>query len=494
MASTDAPAPPRLVQLVRDYATFLRLEPRARGYIAGAMIDDIGIAVSGWAATLMATNLAETQRARATLMIPALVCFLLGTLISGPLADWFAQRAPAELARWRWKVVLAGRAVETALLAVLVLQLAIAPPTIARVLPYVMVTAFMKTALRSTRIAFSVDLLREETTPRGPDGNALLDERGAPLRTKSHLVQFLSLSSMVSTVALLIGLLVGGQVMGLVGGRAWILFAIDVLTNLGFLAVVYAWCAPPRSDAPAEPAPAAEQITRFRHFWRSFADGFRFLALREQRPLLALLAGSFLVEVINEAYEGKMVIKHVLGGGDDAIRYAEISWTLVAIVGAGLLPLVLHRAERVGRLFLIAMLLDGAVIALAGRVAGAAAPSAVIPFAVLLGVDGSLTLVSTTLTQVAQNSVSSAAMRGRIAGSYAIVVIVGDMLSQGLATLAEDRVGIPGLILRAGVLQVGLVACIAIAGGRRLWRFGLRAEAPAAAGALGLPARGEVAS
>jgi len=117
------------------------------------------------------------------------------------------------------------------------------------------------------------------------------------------------------------------------------------------------------------------------------------------------------------------------------------------------------------------------VIAAAGKVAGAAAATAVLPFTTILCLDQSLTLASSTLTDVAQNSVSSAAMRGRIAGTYAIFVIIGDMMSEGLATVAEEKWGIPGLILRLGFLQVGLVSLLALGGGRRLWNFGLPVEA-----------------
>ncbi len=92
---------------------------RARAYLAGALIDDVGIAVSAWAGTLMMTDLAVTQQARATFMVPTLLCFLVGTLVSGPLADWMSRASAARLAEWRWKVVLAGRAVETALLALM---------------------------------------------------------------------------------------------------------------------------------------------------------------------------------------------------------------------------------------------------------------------------------------------------------------------------------------------------------------------------------------
>jgi hypothetical protein len=477
MALDTTASPSALARLARDYTSFFRAEPRARAYLAGTLIDDAGIAVSAWASTLMMTDLAVTQRARATIMLPTLLCFLVGTLVSGPLADWMARSSAARLATWRWKVVLAGRAVETAILAFLVVALATGPLTIPRILPYVMVSAFMKTGLRSTRIAFSVDLLREESASRGNDGVELADERGAPLRYKTHLVTFSSLTSLLSTLAVLAGLLAGGAVMARTGGRTWILFAFDVLTNLGFIAVLYASCKPDAGEAsPATPDLPAAPEGRLRHFGRSLADGFRFLAQPAQRPLLALLAGAWLVEVVTEAYDGKMVIKHVLHGGDDGVRYAQIAWTLVAALGAALLPLLVHRVASLGKIFLVTMLVDGLVIAAAGQVAGAAAATAVLPFATILCLDQSLTLASSTLTGVAQNSVSSAAMRGRIAGTYAIFVIVGDMMSEGLSALAEAMWGIPGLVLRLGFLQVGLVALLALVGGRRLWSFGLHVE------------------
>jgi hypothetical protein len=471
-----------LARLASDYTAFLRTEPRARAYLVGALIDDVGIAVSAWAGTLMKTNLVATQQARATLMLPTLVCFLVGTLVSGPLADWMSRFSAARLSRWRWKVVLVGRAIETALLAFLVVVLAAGPPTIPRILPYVMVSAFMKTGLRATRIAFSVDLLREESSSRDKEGVELADERGAPLRFKTHLVTFTSLTSLLSTVAVLAGLLLGGAVMESVGGRTWLLFAFDVLTNLGFIAALYLGCRPAAEEGARETAnlPASPE-GRLRHFGRSLVDGFRFLAQPAQRPLVALLAGAWLVEIITEAYNRNMVIKHILHGSDDAVRYAEIASCIVAALGATLLPLIVRRVASLGKIFLVTMVVDGMVIAAAGHVAGAGAATAVLPFAAVLCVDQSLSLTSTTLTDIAQNSVSSAAMRGRIAGTYAIFVILGDMMSESLAALAEEKWGIPGLIVRAGLLQVGLVSLIALAGGRRLWSFGLHVEAPSPA-------------
>jgi len=68
-----------------------------------------------------------------------------------------------------------------------------------------------------------------------------------------------------------------------------------VITNLGFIAVIYAWCRPAVGAAlDATPDLPAAPEGRLRHFGRSFADGFRFLAQPAQRSLLALLAGAWM--------------------------------------------------------------------------------------------------------------------------------------------------------------------------------------------------------
>src|SRR5262249_44805419 len=159
-------------------------EPKLRAYALASFVDDVGIAVSAWAMMLLATNLFTTQRARASFQLPALVCFLAGTIVSGPLADWVVRGSLQRLARWRWRLVVWARLIEAAFLVILLVELAVGPPTIARVLPLVMVTAFTKTAFRPTRIAFSADLLTKETLQVDADGQPRFDEQGQPLRYK----------------------------------------------------------------------------------------------------------------------------------------------------------------------------------------------------------------------------------------------------------------------------------------------------------------------
>lgn len=108
------------------------------------------------------------------------------------------------------------------------------------------------------------------------------------------------------------------------------------------------------------------------------------------------------------------------------------------------------------------MALDALCIVGAGVVAGEQAPRATLPFVAVLSVDHSLTLASSALTDVAQNSVSSTALRGRIPGSYALLVIVGDMAAEALAVSAEESWGIPGLLLRAGMFQAVVVSILCV--------------------------------
>jgi hypothetical protein len=482
----------KVAGLVRQYVTAFREEPKLRAFAAASLVDDVGVAVSTWATTLLMTNLFTTQRARASLMLPTLVCFLVGTVVSGPLADWAGRVSLARLARWRWRLVLWARLAETAMVGVLLLEIVAGPPTVASVLPFAMLTAFTKTAFRPTRIAFSVDLLEKESPQVDATGEPLKDERGEPLEYKTHLLALTSLVGALGAAATLLGLLVGGRILAASNGSYSPMFAAQGLMHLGFVAVVFFYCHPSRGArgaslrdlfADSEPLEVATGTPRlspgqaFAHFGRALWEGARFLTRQEQRPLLILLVGAAMVELVSESYDGKMIVKHVLQGSDESLRHAEIGWSVVGLLGVAAVPALARAVGSLGRIFLLTMLLDGLVIALAGRVAAVGAAGAVLPFTLVLAVDHTLTLASGSLTDLAQNSASSAGMRGRIAGTYAFAVIVGDMVVEAVATPVSESLGIPTMLVRVGILQVVAVALLGLWGGRRLWRFGLR-EAP----------------
>ncbi len=492
-----------MTRLLRTYAAALRDEPKLRPYLAGCVVDDIGIAVSAWGITLLQTNLFTDQRERAKLMLPTLVCFLVGTLVAGPLADWAHHGSPAMLARWRWRLVLGARIVETIALSAVIVAIAGGQPTLARVLPYFLLSAFVKTALRPTRIAFQVDLLRKEELQVDAQGAPVLDETGTPRPYKVHLLTLTALPTLLRSASSLAGLLLGGIILSRVHGSYTALFIADVVTNLGFIACVFFGCHPERRAREVRPrdllrdpeAGAASVRARargrspfvagLRQLASDLVEVARFLRGRAQRPLCWLLFGVLLTEWVNEFYDGRMIVRHTLHGSDDAIRYGELVWSASAMLIVATIPALARRTASLGKIFLVTMLVDGAVMAMAGRTCAAGVTSAIVPFASLIALDRGLTETVSALGELAQNSASSAALRGRIAAAFGFVAIVGDLFAEGASTALSEAVGIPGMLLRIGLLQVALMLLVAALGGRRLWTFGIRSIQ--ASGGAGLP-------
>jgi hypothetical protein len=400
----------------------------------------------------MHTELMHDQRERAKLVVPVLLVMVVGTLTAGPLADFARRWSAAMLPRWRRNVLVVARGVETVALAGVVVVIASGPVTIARILPYALVSGFLKTALRPTRIALAVDLLDHEEIEDG------LDERGEPRRRKTFLPTFAALTSQLSGAAVLLGLLLGGKMMSLAHGRIWALLAFDVITNVAFLAILASVPAPARAiDATAHVKDA--KVGRF--------EVVKFLAARPQRPLVALLLGAWMIEFVNELYDGKMIVRHVLGGSPDAVRWSEIAWNLGAVAALAALPAILARV-RLGVAFTVAMLADGLVIGVAGAFASRGTPSAIAPFALAIGADRALTAVAATLVDVAQASATSTAMRGRLAGAWQLWVIVTCIFAEGAATAAADSWGIGAMMRVAGLAQIAAIAALAMFAMRRV--------------------------
>lgn len=462
-----------------------------RAYLAGSLVDDVGVAVSGWASRLLFLALFTDQRERAKLMIPSLLCFLVGTIVAGPLADWMAHATERHLARWRWRVVVWGRVVETVALALLIRGVA-GKPTLASVAPYVLVSAFMKTTMLPTRNAFHVDLLQREEPQVDANGHPEKDERGNPRMLKTHLLAFDSTTSFLKAGSLLAGLLLGAKIMAMASGRYVPLFAIDVGTNLVFIAFVFFGCHPDKRPADVrlrdlfrdpEPVPALAArasnarrsivVEGLREVATSFREATAFLFQREQRPLLLLLAGSLLFEWIYEFYDAGMIVKQVLHGSDEQFRHIDIAWTLVSLGVAALTPLLLRWVSSLAKMFVVLMTIDGAVIALTGHACGLGAV-ALVPAAFLLGTDRALTGASNLLVGLGQNSASSPAIRGRIAAFYAFVAILGDIGAEAASTAMSDRWGTGGMLVRIGIGQVVVLALLTLLGGRAFWRWGLR--------------------
>jgi hypothetical protein len=409
---------------VRSYGALLRDEPLARAYLLGNLIDDVGVAVSLWAMQLLQTELMSDQHARAAIVVPILGAMVLGSLLSGRLTDGSGTLDRAALHRRRYRVLFIGRLAETLMLGLLVVLLASGPLTVARVVPYAVVSGFLKTALRPTKLAFSADILaREESFP-----------------------MLSSLLSQATSLATLHGLLFGGALLASVHGRSHWLFAFDVLTNVAFLGALYACRTHPDGSALVVVAPAAP----------AKQGALRFLA--KHRLLLWTLLGAWLVEMVAELYDGRMMLRHVLGGTAEDVRWAELSWTVVTMALVAGVPWVLRRGVRPERLFLAALAVDAAVMIVAGRVA--MGTGAVLAFGTVLAFDRGLTSVASVACDVVQVRGTPAELRGRVAGVFQIVVLVTAMFAEGIATAVSDAVGIPRLVLGAGLVQ-GLVALAA---------------------------------
>jgi hypothetical protein len=482
---------------LQTYAAVIRDEPTGRAYLAGSVMDDVGVAVSAWAMRLLMTDLFTDQRERARLMMPMLACFLVGTIVAGPLADWVRHAGARALARWRWRLVVWGRVVETLALSTAILGVAGGKPTIVRVLPYFLISAFMKTALRPTRTAFEVDLLRREEIQVDAQGAPLLDERGAPRLYKVHLLSFGAMTSLLRTVATFAGLLLGGRILDAVHQSYVPLFAFDVLTNVAFIAVIVLRCHPERGLRPTrlrellrDPDAGSPEGVRARahaahrsvlavgarELVTSLRETVSFLRRADQRPLCWLLFCAWMLEIVNEFYEGRMIVRHVLHGSADAVRYSEITWSLAEMLILACVPLLTACVGRLGKLVLAGMVLDGLAVVAAGRIAGLGGASAIVPFAAVIALDHGLSQTNGALGALiglAQNSASSAAIRGRIAASYAFVVIVSDIFAEGAATALSESLGIPGMLVAVGAAQIALTLVAVLAGGRALRSFGL---------------------
>lgn len=501
------PRNPATPGLLSAYAAALREEPKLRYYVLGCLIDDIGVACSIWVFQLIMVNLFTDQSQRARFLLPNLIIILLGSLLGGPLADW-ARSSLARLSRWRWRLVVWARILEAPALGLSIWAFAGSAPTIGRVLPYFLISAFMKSALRATRSAFEVDLLRQQEVQRDAAGAVLADERGQPKLYKLHLLTAAGMLSFLRAAATLAGLLVGGRLLSAVGGSYVPILIFDALTNLGFVAFVALGCHPDRPagqvrwrDLCGEPEGGGRLLDRVRatgrsllgeagrEFATSLREVVRFLRQPEQRPLFYLLVGQWTLAIINEFYDGRMMTKHILHGSDEDVRHAEILWSVAETAVLACIPALARRVASLGKIILLTLFLDGAVMAIAGRLSGLGAVTAIAPFVGVLAADRVLWMAGNSLADLAQNSATSSAMRGRLIAVFDFVVLSTALLAQGLATALADRYGIPGTLFRVGIAQLVLIAVIAIAGGRALWSFGLR-SAPTTAAARPAAASG----
>jgi len=425
----------RLRDALIGYKAFWQEEPLGRMYSVASFIDDLGVAASLWASQLIMTRIYATQDARAQVMTPMIVCLILGTVLGGPLADSLS-RNKALLPRRRWGVVLVVRALETIALGYLAWQISRGALTVKTVIPYAIVSGLLKALVRPTRQALEADILavREWVS---------IGVAGKDLAVKVHLAPSMSLRELSGTVAGIAGLAAGGMLLSIVGDRLWILFAFDILTNVVFIVLVFRFCRPAEY---CENEFRASSILR----WRDVSS------LISPRMMVAAGLG-LLVGMVNEAYDGKMILMHVLHVRDEMIRLSELGWQ-VASISAILLLSYFGSADQVfSKAFPLLVALDGVVIVLAGIAAASGLPLA---FAGVLWIDRFVTVLALYVPILVILDGTAVEKRGTALAAYTLCTLFGSLGAQQGAARLTRSFSVPQMMLGIGAFQAGIALAV----------------------------------
>lgn len=455
-----------LTRLLNNYLLLFRQEPKGRAYLLASFIDDLGIAASLWASQLIMTRLYTDQGVRASIMTPMLACLLIGTLLGAPLADSYV-RFPWRVAMQRWRISLVIRILETVALTYLTISIAAGTPTVASILPYVLVSSILKALIRPTRQAFEVDLLKVRKFSASIEGHDIPDSRQKPLIV--HLPSFLSFKELSGTLAGLGGLAAGGLLVAIVSGKLWTLFAVDVATNMIFIAILFRYCEPAISaegDKNSQPGSAfsgsqAPQPANGRAKPLSLIRETRnFLFAEENRSLLYASVCGWLVAFFSEAYDGKMIVKHLMHGSDNAVRVSELLWQSIGAVSLLMLPALSRRVSFSTSMLVIFAAVDGLVFLTAGSVATQQLSDRIPVFAGLLAIDGFFVVACGWMVILIQARYAPAHLRGRIMGIYIFAVLLGNLVMQQIATFVSGAITIPRMMSVFGAVQLIIAICI----------------------------------
>lgn len=455
-----------LTRLFNNYWLLFRQEPKGRAYLLASFIDDLGIAASLWASQLVMTRLYTDQGVRASVMTPMLACLLVGTLLGAPLADSYV-RFPWRVAMQRWRISLVIRILETIALTYLTITIAAGRPTIASILPYVLVSSVLKALMRPTRQAFEVDLLRVRKFSAPIEGHEVPDNRRKPLIV--HLPSFLSFKELSGTLAGLGGLAAGGLLVALVSGKLWALFAVDVATNMVFVAILFCYCKPAieaegdkKSEHNAEFGGVKMGRTRSGtarplSLIREIRD---FVLAEESRPILYASFCGWLVAFFSEAYDGKMIVKHIMQGSDNAVRVSELLWQSIGAAALLMLPALSRRVSFSTSMLVVFAAVDGVVFLLAGSVAAQQLADRIPVFVGLLALDGFFVVACGWMVILIQAQYAPVQLRGRIMGIYIFVVLLGNLMMQQIATFVARAVTIPRMMSVFGAVQLIIATLI----------------------------------
>jgi len=421
---------------LQDYYRLFREEPEGRWYLVASFIDDLGIAASLWASQLIMTRLYTSQAARASVQSPILACLILGVLVGGPLADWFGCRIPA-LARRRWQVVLLVRTLETIALGYLTWIVAVGSVDVAAIIPYVVVGSLLRALVRPARQSFEADMLRMKQPQ--VDGPPII----------VHLPAMIALKELSGTLGGLGGLAIGGWLVTTTGDRMWVLFAVDVASNVAFIAMVIALCRP-QSQTPS-PAPiAVDQNGGLKAVVRG---AMAFVASPANRAVVIAAICGWMVAFFTEAYDGKMMLMHELKAPDNTVRVAEFTWQTVSATAIVLLPFLGRKLLAWPAMLIVFTAVDGIVFLLAGMFALHGGTTAIPSFIAVLSVDVFMTVACGLMVLLLLAEYTPAELRGRVIGGYLFAVLMGNLAMENLATIAAKAMGIPLMMVSFGAVQ-----------------------------------------
>ena len=254
---------------------------------------------------------------------------------------------------------------------------------------------------------------------------------------RADLPNAIALNSFLVNTARVVGPALAGVLLGLVSEAAC--FALNALS---FVAVIVAIG---RMRWAREPPPGAWQGG----FWKSWVEGYRFVAGFAPARALLLLVGVLAWTVSPYSSLMPAYAKDVLGGGPQTLGM------LLSAAGAGALVSTLYLARRptVRGLF--------RVIAIAGLTCGLALAAfaylTFLPLAVLLmiAVGGGVILAAASVSTILQTIVVDR-LRGRVAGFYSLAFIGMAPLGSIVAGALADRLG-----LQATFAANGLAAAVA---------------------------------
>ncbi|MGP4000269.1 MFS transporter [Streptomyces sp. 8N706] len=261
---------------------------------------------------------------------------------------------------------------------------------------------------------------------------------------KEYLRSAVSLSYGIVQATVVLGPALGGFMVAWFGFTA--VYALDAVTFAALIVTV----AMVRHRAPAAPPSGRPSVLS------SLAESFRFV--RRERAVL----GSFGIDLVAMTFGMPRALFPVLalhvyhvGPEGTGLMLSAVSFGALA---AALTTGWLGRVRRLGRVVVLAVLVWGAAIALAGTMTGFVAAL------VCLAVAGAADSVSAVCRSTVVQTVTTDEMRGRMSAMYILVVgsgpYLGDMEAGAVGSLYSPRVSVSsgGLISMVGAVLIA-VAC-----------------------------------